>query len=163
MTPDCTSLSPIKGAEGTFELNTPLISSAGLAVKERLNLALQKQQLTQGSVVVTAPGFLPSKKILFFIQTLPLSYPSCLKTLCEVIAKEQIEHISFDLSETLLDDTAIIIDALEELVKKENYAGLRRVSFITKNHESYLNTQKILFTNSPTKAKPNSSKNGSRI
>jgi hypothetical protein len=71
----CTSLFSIKEARGLFGTqHTAYFKCAGSSCESsELNLALQKQPLAQGSVIVTAPGFLPSKKASF-LHTITTSF-----------------------------------------------------------------------------------------
>ena len=145
----CTPLFSNEEAKASLDLDTSHIKCAGSTIKQRVSSAIEKHPLAHGSVIVTAPGFLPTKKLIFFLQSAPISSVSCLEKLFEAIAKEQIEHISVDLSETLLDGTPILIDAFRDFAARQDHSILRRVSFIMKNIDDYLSVQNILFKKLP--------------
>lgn len=145
----CAFLFSSKEAKASFDLSTPLVAGAGSRITERVSSAIEKEQLASGSVIVTAPGFLPAKKLVFLLQNEAISSASCLEKLFEAIAKEHIEHIAVDLSESLIDATSILIDAFRDFAAKQNSSILRRITLVMKNHDDYLSVQNTLFTKLP--------------
>lgn len=136
---------------GSFELDTKLINDAGPGVRKKLE-QIDTATLDQGSIIVTAPGFLPVKKILFWLhEDRDFSSEKFMEKLCKAIADEQIEHLSFFLpsSPHFALKSSAILDKLEALIKRSPQMPLRRVSFLMENQKDYLSVQTVLFAKFP--------------